>query len=326
MGLSPGDLPASAPAGVLVVGSLNADLAVYASRLPGPGETVAGRELVVSPGGKSANQAAAAGRLGASVRLLGAVGDDEYARMLLNALRGAGVDTSTVLQLDGQTSGVAVIEVDDRGENSIVVVPGANGVLSADRIDAAAPAFAAAAVVSLGLEVPMGTVLAAARAGHQAGATVLLNPSPYQPLSTELLDCVDVLVLNAHEAADLLGLPDPGADWTAAAQAFAERGLTQVVVTLGGDGAVVLQSGQQAGGQAAVSVTPIAPMPVRVVDTTGCGDAFTGALAVGLAARQSLIEAAQRAAVVGALAATKRGAQSSYPTAVEVAAHLTEGR
>ncbi len=307
--------------GILVVGSLNVDLAVYAERLPAPGETVIGREVVWSPGGKSANQAAAAARIGGTVSLLGAVGADDHAQLLLDAAAAAGVDTRWVQRRDEVATGMAVIEVDDAGENCIVVVPGANATLSPEDVAAATSAFAQVGVVCLVLEVPMPTVLAAARAGRSVGALVILNASPLGDLPAELLTLTDVLVVNSHEAAALVpsstGVESAGpadmAQWQAAARHFASCGVPRVVVTLGGQGCVVLESGED------VSVSAVPAIPVQVVDTTGCGDAFTGALAVALAEGTSLVEAARRASRVAAIAATRRGAQSSYPSAAELA-------
>ncbi len=308
--------------GILVVGSLNVDLAVYAERLPAPGETVTGREVVWSPGGKSANQAAAAARLGGSVSLLGIVGTDDHGRLLMDAATEAGVDTRWVRQRGGVATGLAVIEVDDAGENSIVVVPGANATLSPQDVAAAATAFERVGVVCLVLEVPIPTVLAAAQAARSAGALVILNASPLGDLPQELLRLTDVLLVNAHEAAALVpaatGLQHAGPSeverWQAAGRHFAGCGITRTVVTLGGQGCVVLESDAEQ-----VRVTAVPATQVRVVDTTGCGDAFTGALAVAMAGGRSLVDAAHQASRVAAIAATRRGAQSSYPSAAELA-------
>ena len=302
------------PAGkVVVVGSLNADLTVRTDRFPSPGETLGGSELVIVPGGKSANQAAAAAILGADVRLFGAVGADGHGDLLLKAAAGAGVDASRVLRRTGTATGTAMIVVDAAGENTIIVSPGANGTVTGAELPE--DLFDGAAVLTLSLEVPLEAVTAAARAGHDAGAQVLLNLSPYREVPAELLALTDVLLLNTHEAALVTGLADPAADWEAVIAALDALGVRRTIITLGSDGAVVLD-GTANGGE---RITAIAPTPVTAVDTTGCGDAFTAATAARLAAGCSLVDAARFAARAGALAATREGAQSSYSALLELA-------
>jgi ribokinase len=310
---------------IVVVGSLNADLTIYCERLPLPGETVHGNAFTVSPGGKSANQAVAASRLGGKVSLVGAVGKDPHGDMLLSSAARAGVDVGHV-RTSQEPTGVAVIAVDSSGENNIIISAGANGTLSPEDVTGAAEVMEQAAVVCLCLEVGLETVLAAARAGHDAGATVLLNLSPYAEVPEELTALADVLLVNAHEAAlfldsvgSLPGTDAPAADWDDAAwnalrQRFAQRGILQVLVTLGPKGSVVLDSLAAEGSQ----VTRIAPVAVKAVDTTGAGDAFTGAVAVRLAAGFALAEAAAFASVAAALATTRKGTQAAYPDAAEV--------
>lgn len=301
------------PAGkVVVVGSLNADLTVRTDRFPSPGETLNGSELVIVPGGKSANQAAAAAILGADVRLFGAVGADGHGDLLLKAAANAGVDASRVLRRTGTATGTAMIVVDAAGENTIIVSPGANGTVTGAELPA--DLFDGAAVLTLSLEVPLEAVTAAARAGCNAGAQVLLNLSPYREVPAELLSLTDVLLLNTHEAALVTGLADPASDWEAVIAALDALGVRRTIVTLGGDGAVVLD-GTASGAE---RVAAIAPTRVAAVDTTGCGDAFTAATAARLAAGDSLVEAARFAARAGALAATREGAQSSYPALQEL--------
>jgi ribokinase len=308
---------------IVVAGSLNADLTIYCERLPRPGETLHGSGFAVNPGGKSANQAVAAGRLGGRVTLIGAVGRDANGDMLVASTAGAGVDVSHVRRVDGPT-GVAVISVEDSGENIIIISAGANGTLAPAAMDPAL--FAGAGVVCLCLEVPLETVRAAAQAGHDAGATVLLNLSPYAPVEDGLARLTDVLLVNAHEASQFLdGLAMPAADapvsdWLAAAGPFGGRGLDKVLVTLGAAGSVVLDAAN-----AAEPVVRIAPTRVDAVDTTGAGDAFTGAVAARLAAGDALADAARYASVAAALAATKKGTQAAYPSAEEVAAAVAAG-
>jgi ribokinase len=304
---------------IVVVGSLNADLTIYCDRLPRPGETVHGTGFAVNPGGKSANQAVAASLLGGAVSLIGAVGDDSNGEMLLSSAAGAGVDISHVRTSHSAATGVAVIAVDAQGENNIIIAAGANGTLAPADVAAAADEFDGASVVCLCLEVSLETVEAAARAGHDAGATVLLNPSPYGEIPQGLADLCDVLLVNAHEASLFLGSDVPEADaddaaWGQVRQRFAQRGLQRVVVTLGANGSVVLDS--TAG--TVDGVTRIAPSRVNAVDTTGAGDAFTGAVAARLAAGDPLVAAAAFASVAGALAATRKGTQAAYAGAADV--------
>ena len=306
---------------IVVVGSLNADLTIYCENLPKPGETVQGNGFAVNPGGKSANQAVAAGRLGGYVSLVGAVGEDANGSMLEASVAGAGVDVSHV-RTSSEPTGVAVIAVDARGENNIIISAGANGTLSPADVAGAADVLEGAAVVSLCLEVSMDTVLAAAQAGHDAGATVLLNLSPYAEIPSALAGLTDVLLVNAHEAALFLGLAVPGSDspaaeWQAVREQFAARGIRQVLVTLGSQGSVVLDSTSPHYG-----VVFVAPTRVAAVDTTGAGDAFTGAVAVRLAAGDALADAAAFASVAAALATTRKGTQAAYPDTADVERRL----
>jgi len=295
---------------LLVVGSANADLVVGVERRPGPGETVLGTDLVVHPGGKGANQAVAAARLGARTALLARVGDDAHGRLLRASQQEAAVDTGGVL-VGGAPTGVALITVDPSGDNSIVVSPGANARLTPDDVRAAGPLFASARVVSVQLEIPLDTVAETARA-LGPGARLVLNPSPPAPLPGEVLAACDPLVLNEHEARSILG---DGAGDTPEAWA---RGLTalgprSVVITLGAEGALVSDSRT---GEAVRVPSP----RVAALDTTGAGDAFTAALAWRLGLGEELTEAAAFAVRVGAAAVTKEGAQASFPTAEEVSA------
>jgi ribokinase len=293
---------------VLVVGSANADLTVRVTRRPGAGETVLGEDLVESAGGKGANQAAAAARLGGRTALLARVGGDAYGRLLLDAQRAAGTDVGPVIVDDAARTGTAMIIVSPDGDNSIVVSPGANAALTPKDVAAAEDVIEAATVLSLQLEIPMESVRAAALAAGRAGTRVVLNPSPApDDLAGELLALADPLVVNEHEAARLSGHADgTPAQWAAALR---ERGARSVVVTLGGDGALVLDD---------AGVCEVPGIKVRAVDTTGAGDAFTGALATRLAQGDALPDAARFAVRVGAAAVTKPGAQPSYPTPDEL--------
>ena len=303
---------------VAVVGSMNADYTVTTSRLPGPGETVTGGPLQVLPGGKSGNQAAAAARLGADVRMLGAVGSDANADFLLGELAAAGVDVSHVRRVDGP-SGTTVITVDGEGENTIVYSPGSNAQVSVEYVESAKDALASASVLGLCLESPIETVTAAARLCHEAGVKVLLNDSPFQPaLPSGLVEAADVLLVNEHEMAQLLGIDEPcdgdwnGFDWDSALERMRAFGFEQAIVTLGGDGSMVFDA------TAETPVERILPVRVDAVDTTGCGDSFMGTVLAGLASGFTLVEAARLASYVSAYAATGYGAQASYGTAAQI--------
>ncbi|MFJ5226311.1 ribokinase [Streptomyces sp. NPDC088400] len=301
---------------LLVVGSANADLVIGVERRPAPGETVLGSDLSIHPGGKGANQAAAAARLGARTALLARVGDDAHGRLLLDSQRSAGVDTDGVLS-GGAPTGVALITVDPSGDNSIVVSPGANARLSPQDIRDAAGMLKSSRVVSTQLEIPLETVTEVVRS-LSPGTRFVLNPSPPMPLSAEILAACDPLIVNEHEARVVLGAPagddSPDADSPDAgprdwARALLALGPRSVVITLGAQGALV------ADGRTATLVPSV---KVRAVDTTGAGDAFTAALAWRLGAGEDLASAAAYATRVGAAAVTKEGAQASFPTAAEV--------
>lgn len=308
--LDAGCFVAAAPE-VAVVGSLNLDLVVRVARLPGPGETVSGEDVFRNPGGKGANQAVAAARLGRRVAMVGRVGDDAAGRELLAALEADGVGTSQVRAVAGVPSGTAFITVGDDGENQIVVSPGANARLTPEDVEEAGPALRAAAVTLLQLEVPLAAVAAAA---GTAGGRVVLNPAPVRELPAELLGRVDVLVPNRVELAQLAGGAVP-ATVAEAVELAGRLPARAVVVTLGADGALVVEDGD-AGHVPAV--------PVRAVDTTAAGDAFCGGLADALAAGAALEDAARRAARVAAAACLRPGAQASLPTPADLRA-LPEG-
>lgn len=276
---------------ITVVGSINMDLVARCARLPQPGETVAGNGFTTTPGGKGSNQAIAAARAGASatqVTMIGAVGSDTFGTELIATLDAAGVQTSRVRRLDGQ-SGIAQITVDEAAENSIVVVPEANGlVLTFDDGDRAA--ISGADMLMMQLEIPVSGVLAAAGIAARAGVPVLLNPSPVRELPEDLLRAVTVLVVNEGEATAL---------------GTALDAVAHVVTTLGAAGA---RYRGPDGGQ----ITVAAPR-VTAIDTTGAGDAFTGALAVAWAQGLEPVAALRRACAAGALATTVNGAAASSP-------------
>jgi ribokinase len=293
---------------VVAVGSLHLDLVLSMAHLPVAGETVLGSGHFRNPGGKGGNQAVAAARLGSDVAMVGQVGDDDDGRRLLAALREAGVDTSGVAVHPELPSGLAVVAVDDEGENQIIVSPGASGALPPAQVEAAGDLIARAAVVLLSLEVDMAAVEAAARL---ATGTVVLNPAPARALPQDLLDRVDVLVPNRGELAALAGAEAPSTPDEVAALAATLVGPKAVVVSLGGDGALLVQDGH----------TRHVPAPkVDVVDTTGAGDTLCGALADALARGLPLEAALADAVTAASLSTTRAGAQQSAPTRAEVAA------
>jgi ribokinase len=287
---------------VTVVGSLNEDVLVRVGRLPGRGETVVGTAATLAPGGKGANQAAAAGRLAAGVHMIGRVGDDPAGDRQLAALAESRVNVSRVHRTAGVPTGSATIPVEEgSGENLIVVVPGANAALTPQ--DADVERVRAADVLLLQLEVPLATVHAAAAA---AAGIVVLTPAPPQPLPAELLGLVHVLVPNEHELAALAGA-EPGERTPAELAALARTVATSaVVVTLGARGALVVPAD---GGPLLLQ----APPPVRPVDTTGAGDCFCGALGAALAGGAALPEAVRYAVTAAALSTTGPGARGALP-------------
>lgn len=293
--------------GIVVVGSINADLNLRVERHPGPGETLIGADGSVTPGGKGANQAVAARRLGAEVRMVGAVGDDAHAGAALSLLEECGVGVDTVSTSPGTPTGLAVVTVDEHGENTIVVVPGANTTVDSAAVGAHAALLEDADIVVLQGEIPRSGIEAAARL---CGGRVILNPAPVLELDAEVLHRADPLVVNEHEAGLVLGLLAPGKDVPEDAgnmlQALRRAGIGSLVLTLGGEGALVLPAG-------ATEVVPVPASPVAAVDTTGAGDAFIGALAAHLLKCDDLVEAALFAARVGAFAVRSEGAQPSYP-------------
>jgi ribokinase len=290
---------------VTVVGSLNEDVLVAVDRLPGRGETVIGRNAEVAPGGKGATQAAAAGRLGGGVHMIGRVGEAPAGDRQLAALAGSRVNVSRVRRTKGIPTGSATIPVEEgSGENLIVVVPGANAALTAE--DADVESVHRAVVLLLQLEVPLETVHAAARATR---GTVVLTPAPPQPLPADLLELVDVLVPNEHELAQLAGGPAgerPPAELVTLARSVAS---CSVVVTLGARGALVVP----AAGSPADAVLLQAPPTVTAVDTTGAGDCFCGALAQALARGADLPAAVRYAVTAAALSTTGPGARGALP-------------
>ncbi|MET9663340.1 ribokinase [Streptomyces sp. NPDC006510] len=289
--------------GIAVLGSTNMDLVAYVARAPERGETVTGREFRTVPGGKGANQAVAAARAGGDVMMIGAVGDDAYGAQLRAGLEHAGVDTDLLHTAEGP-SGTAHIVVDDTGANSIVVVPGANGTVTALGPGEMA-AIAEADLLLLQLELPLSAVIEGARVAHAQGVRTILTPSPVQPLPSELLDRVDLLIPNEHEAAALSGFTDPHA----AAQYLLSQ-VPAVIITLGSKGCLYAARGGE---------PVLFPAPeVTAVDTTGAGDTFVGSLAVALGERRPVPESLAWASSAAALCVQRPGASTSMPYRTEI--------
>jgi ribokinase len=297
---------------IVVVGSLNMDLVVQVPTIPAPGETVLGENFATIPGGKGANQAVAAARLGARVSLIGRVGSDAFGEQLLANAEQEGIDVTHVGRDETAASGVAMICVDAQGQNNIAVASGANYQLTAEHVREAWAALPHVDLLVMPLETPLETIETAVSLANQSGTKVILNPAPAQKLPSHILAGVDVLVPNEPETARLTGMPISTPEEThLAARQLLSLGVSHVVLTLGSRGALVLDGST---GQ----FSEVSPYPVTVVDTTAAGDAFVAGLAVGLAEGKSLVEAAQFANAVGALAVTKQGAQPGMPRREEV--------
>ncbi|HEY3473973.1 MAG TPA: ribokinase [Anaerolineales bacterium] len=295
-------------ADILVVGSLNADLVVRAPRFPKPGETISGEDLQIIPGGKGANQAVAAARQGISVAMTGRVGNDSFGPELIDNLKQNQVNTDHVRIDPESATGTAIIIVDPGGQNSIVLSPGGNG--RVQPADLENVSFSDSKLLLLQLEIPMESVLAAARRAKESGLRVLLNPAPARALPDELISLPDFLVPNESELGLLTDEPVhdiPSAE--RAARGLLERGTQNVIVTLGANGALIVNK---------EGTDHVASFKVNAVDTTAAGDAFIGGFASALLQNQSLQEAVRYGCACGALAATKFGAQPSLPTRAEV--------
>lgn len=314
---------------IVVIGSVNMDLVIRASRIPTPGETIMGRSFETFPGGKGSNQAVAAARMGGKVSLIGCVGSESHGHQLAQLLHQEGIDLSRMLQRRDKTpTGVALITVDDTGENTIVVAPGANLTLTADDIEECRGLIESCDVLLMQLETPIEAVVAAAKIARQAGKAVILNASPALPQAREALRLCDLLVVNRTEAARMGGLEqytEPGR----LALRLAEIGPPTVVLTLGAQGSIVAHKGRP---------KRVATLPVKAVDAVGAGDAFAGALAVAFADvfplmktrapdEFKMLEAAlELASVAGAMATLRPGAMPSLPRRDEVMARVPELR
>ncbi|MBT2144132.1 MULTISPECIES: ribokinase [unclassified Rhodanobacter] len=292
---------------IVVVGSINMDLVTQAPRFVGPGETILGERFLTVPGGKGANQAVAAARLGAEVALVGAIGDDAFGRQLREGLAAEKVDLSHVAQLDDSASGTASITVAG-GENQIIVVPAANARVAPAQVEGAQSLIARADAVLVQMEIPLETVEATLRLGHRLGVPVILNPAPAQKLPTDWLQLARYVTPNQHELAILLGA-DPDEDF----RSLMQRAPCPVVLTRGGEGAWYREQGEplhQSG------------FNVEVVDSTGAGDTFNAALAVFL--HEGLAAAVRKACAAAALSVTRLGAQGGMPDLHDLDAFLAQ--
>jgi ribokinase len=302
---------------IAVVGSLNIDLVAYARRVPSVGETVIGDRFQMGFGGKGANQAVMAARLGALVSMVGAVGDDFYAGMTLENLQGQGVDATHIARVAG-SSGVAPIWVEPDGTNRIIVVPGANGAVDPETAAAAIRSIDGIDVVIGQLEIPQRVTGAAFRAAREGGAMTILNPAPAAPLGRELIAGADWLIPNETEFAILSGIDRLDAEDDQAIVAYAGSISQRLLVTLGSRGAALVTP--------AGEVRRVAATPVTAVDTTGAGDAFVGAFAVGLAAGLNELAAVRLGIACASDSVTRHGTQSSFASREKAAEILEEIR
>ena len=306
---------ASAPS-VVVLGSINMDLVARCAALPKPGETLTANSFAEIPGGKGANQAVAASRAGGLVTMIGRVGDDGFAERLRANLAAEDICCHAVQTTDQTPSGVALINVSDAGDNQIVVVPGANGMVSCCDVDQFADQIKAADVLLVQMEIPQDVVISAIRLARSAGTRVILDPAPAPVTISEGLLEVDLICPNETEAAALTGLPlDTTESIEAAARRLHHAGAQAVVITLGDQG-VVLFDGD--------TFSVINAIPINAVDATAAGDALAGAIAVRWAESDSLQEAVRFGNAAGAIAASRPGAQPSLPTRSEIEQSLSE--
>ncbi len=305
-------------ADIVVVGSLNADFVIRVPRFPVPGETLTGHEFQVFPGGKGANQAFGAARLGGRVSMVGQVGNDAQGPSLVQSLASGGVNVDHVRTDPEVSTGIATITLDEQGQNQIIIVPGSNGTLSAERLQLSRERIAQAGLVLLQLEIPFAVVQAAARLAHDHGGVVILDPAPAQPLPDALLALVDYLTPNETELGIVTGMPPGPLSENSArplARRLLSRGAKKVIVKLGAQGALLVTPSQEHFWPA---------IPVTAVDTTAAGDAFNAAFAVALARGDSEIDAGYYATAAAACSVRKPGAQPSMPADSEVEALLKQ--
>lgn len=294
---------------ILVIGSSNTDMTIKSQRLPAPGETILGGTFRMGPGGKGANQAVAAQRLGGDVTFICKVGRDIFGENAVKGYQKEGIDTSHTLY-SNEASGTALILVDDSGENCIAVAPGANGDLSPADIDSVADVIKQADYLILQLEIPVESVLKAAKIAHEASVYVILNPAPACKLPKELFQYISLITPNQTESALMTGIDvKDEASRTKAIEAFHKMGVKDVIVTLGSKGSLVCQADSQ---------IMVEALKVKAVDATAAGDTFCGAVCVALSEGKSLEEAARFATKASALTVQKMGAQDSIPYITDI--------
>ncbi len=302
---------------ILVIGSLNLDMVVNVDHTPLVGETILSDKMELIPGGKGANQACAAGCLGAEVAILGAVGKDTYAEIQKESLRKAGVDVAHLVCRENDATGLALITVNKDGDNSIVVVSGANATLSPKDIDDNRDLIEMCDIVIFQLEIPLETVCYAAKLAKSLGKTVILDPAPVpKEFPEELYGYVDIIKPNETELGMLTGISNAEEHLAEAAELLRSRGAKDILVTLGEKGVYI---NEEKGASLRIPA-----LEVETVDTTAAGDAFTAALAIMLAEGKTLSEAAQFANYVSAIVVTRKGAQSSIPMLEEVMAYIQD--
>jgi len=295
---------------ILVIGSSNTDMVVKAAHLPAPGETILGGTFFMNAGGKGANQAVAAARLGADVIFIAKIGDDIFGKQALELFAQEGIDTSYIIIDAVNPSGVALITVDDKAENCIVVASGANAALLPDDLTAAEQKLKTAALILMQLEIPLETVEYVANKGVKNNIKVILNPAPACGLSDELLSKITIITPNETEAEILTGIKITGIDSAElAAKALADKGIETVIITLGARGALVYT-----GNEYFLADAPV----MEAVDTTAAGDVFNGALAVAIAEGRTIQDACKFACSAAALSVTRLGAQASAPYRSEI--------
>ena len=296
---------------IVVIGSCNTDMVVKSERLPVPGETILGGEFMMNPGGKGANQAVTIARLGGNVTFVSKTGNDLFGKQSVEIYKDERIDTRYVFSDPNLPSGVALITVDENGENCIVVASGANSALMPRDIDKAKPVFDDADILLMQLEIPMKTVEYAAEIAFQKGVKIILNPAPAASLSDNLLKCLYAVIPNKTEAEMLSGINVT--DWESAKKAadiIAAKGVRIVVITLGSQGALIKENGKY---------TEVPAEKIKAVDTTAAGDTFCGAFCVGISEGLSLEDAVKLASKAAAITITKQGAQSSVPYRREIA-------
>ncbi len=297
---------------IAVIGSCNTDMVIKVDHLPKPGETIIGHDFMTNQGGKGANQAVAVSRMGGDTLFVARLGDDGFGRQSLSLLSDEGIDTRYVQLTPGVSTGVAMIPVDEKGENSIIVASGANAMLSETDVEAAREEICKASILLMQLETPIPTLTYAARMAHEAGVTVVLNPAPFpkEALPQELLKNVDIITPNETEAAGMSGIEiTDEASALQAIMAIRKFGIGRVVITAGSAGAYTEENGK---------LLHIETFKTDVLDTTAAGDTFCGALCVALSQGKTFVHAIRRANKAASISVTRMGAWRSIPRADEI--------